>query len=676
VTEEISSAVFSTAPGRRIAGYQIEEELGRGGMAIVYRARDINLGRIVALKILAPQLASDDSFRQRFIQESRAAAAVDHPHIIPVFEAGKADGELFIAMRYVSTGDVRSLLDASGALPVARAAGIVAQVASALDAAHAHGLVHRDVKPANMLLAESADGSSDHVYLSDFGLSKQSLAPTGLTATGQFLGTLDYIAPEQIEGRPVDGRADLYALACATVEMLTGVPPFRRAENVALMYAQLSEPPPLLRERRPELPAAIDQVMGKALAKSPDDRYADCMDFAAALKAACTPQPRAISDPGFRAATELAYPVRPDAAAPSAGASSPSGAAPPPVSGAPWPGAGGPGPSGSGPGGPSGYGPGGPSGYGPGGSGTPASGAPAAGPAGYGPGAGPGGTTPPGAAPSPWAAGASAGPSGSPAAPGDSLPASWFRDAPPAGGHGQGSGQAQGQGAPSPWSREAAPSAPSSWPADPRSGGPASAQMNWPSDPTSALAPASRVGAPGRPGTYPSYQTPPPRRGHAGRTVLILLAVLIVALIIGGVAYHVVSSHSNAGPPVGGLSSSAPPVSSAPATSAPTSSGASTGPASAQTPSQVVQAYYQAINEHQYQTAWDLGGKNTGTTYDQYVAGFNGTASDVVEILSVNGSVVAAQLTANQTDGTAKVYAGTYTVTSGVITGFDVKRKS
>ena len=187
MTEEISSAVFSTAPGRRIAGYQIEEELGRGGMAIVYRARDINLGRIVALKILAPQLAQDDSFRQRFIQESRAAAAVDHPHIIPVFEAGKADGELFIAMRYVSTGDVRTLLDADGPLPVARAAAIVAQVASALDAAHAHGLVHRDVKPANMLLAESADGSSDHVYLSDFGLSKHSLTPSTLTSTGQFL---------------------------------------------------------------------------------------------------------------------------------------------------------------------------------------------------------------------------------------------------------------------------------------------------------------------------------------------------------------------------------------------------------------------------------------------------------------------------------------------------------
>ena len=614
MTEEISSAVFSTAPGRRIAGYQIEEELGRGGMAIVYRARDINLGRIVALKILAPQLASDDSFRQRFIQESRAAAAVDHPHIIPVFEAGKADGELFIAMRYVSTGDVRSLLDADGPLPVARAATIVAQAASALDAAHAHGLVHRDVKPGNMLLARSADGSSDHVYLSDFGLSKQSLAPTGLTATGQFLGTLDYIAPEQIEGRPVDGRADLYALACATVEMLTGVPPFRRAENVALMYAQLSEPPPLLRERRPELPAGIDVVMSKALAKSPDDRYPGCMDFAAALRAACTPQPspRTIGDPGFRPvreATELVQPVRADGAA---GASSPSGSAPPAVSG------------------------------------PPVSGAPAAG-AQY---AGGGPSGPSGPAQGQWAASGGAG---------ASPPASWFRDASPAGG--------AGPAAPSPWSRDAAPSAPSQWPADPRLAGPSSGQMNWPADPTSALAPASRVGTPGGRGTYPSYQSGPPQRPRrTGRTVLILLGILVLALIIGVIVSHIVSKGSTATPPANLSSSSAPPGSSAPASS--------TGPAAAQTPSQVVQAYYQAINEHQYRTAWDLGGKNTHTTYDSYVAGFNGTASDVVEILSVSGNVVTAQLTANQTDGTAKVFAGTYTVSGGEITVFNVVRKS
>jgi hypothetical protein len=195
--------------------------------------------------------------------------------------------------------------------------------------------------------------------------------------------------------------------------------------------------------------------------------------------------------------------------------------------------------------------------------------------------------------------------------------------------------------------------------------------MNWPSDPTSALAPASRVGVPGRPGTYPSYQAPrPPRR--TGRTVLILLGILIVAVIIGIVVSHLVSKGSTAAPPASFSSSSAPPASSAAVSSAP----ASSGPAVAQTPGQIVQAYYQAINEHQYRTAWNLGGQNTHTTYASYVAGFNGTASDVVDILSVSGNVVTAQLTANQTTGPAKVYAGTYDVTGGQITSFDVVRKS
>ena len=200
--------------GSRIAGYRLETEIGRGGMAVVFRARDERLGRLVALKILAPALAADEAFRQRFIRESRAAAAVDDPHIIPVFEAGEADGVLFIAMRYVSGGDVRTLLDSIGPLPAGRAAAIISPVASALDAAHAAGLVHRDVKPANMLV-DTRSGRPDHVYLSDFGLSKAAASPRGLTGTGQFLGTLEYIAPEQLEGKPVDGRADEYALACA-----------------------------------------------------------------------------------------------------------------------------------------------------------------------------------------------------------------------------------------------------------------------------------------------------------------------------------------------------------------------------------------------------------------------------------------------------------------------------
>ncbi len=327
----IQTGAFDVAAlggGGQIAGYRVEAEIGHGGMATVYRALDVKLGRRVALKILAPRLAEDDSFRQRFIHESRAAAAVDHPHIVPVFEAGESGGVLFIAMRYVGTGDVRTLLERQGRLPVDRAVAICAQVASALDAANGRGLVHRDVKPANMLLAESAEGRADHVYLSDFGLSKHSLAPSGLTATGQFMGTLDYVAPEQIEGRVVDGRADQYALACAVVEMLTGQPPFRRNENIALMWAQLSESPPSLRERRPELPEAIDRVISRALAKSPAERFPTCMDFAAALRAASVAEPPGpLGPPGaVRTPTERARhrpqptPVDPLAAAPGAGA--------------------------------------------------------------------------------------------------------------------------------------------------------------------------------------------------------------------------------------------------------------------------------------------------------------------------------------------------------------------
>jgi hypothetical protein len=338
VTEDAGSAAVETAVGDQVAGYRIEAEIGHGGMASVFRALDVKLGRTVALKILAPRLADDESFRRRFIHESRAAAAVDHPHIVPVFEAGEADGILFIAMRYVSTGDVRSLLEREGSLPVRQAVDITMQVASAIDAAHARGLVHRDIKPANMLLAESGEGRADHVYLSDFGLSKHSLAPTGLTSTGQFMGTLDYVAPEQIEGKAVDGRADQYALACATVEMLTGAPPFRRDENLALMWAQLSEAPPVLRERRPELPPAIDEVMARALAKAPGQRYPTCMEFAEALLAASTSRPGPAGDPGqpgTHEPTALAS-VRKLAVAPDPASSAPEGSFP--ASGAGGPG--------------------------------------------------------------------------------------------------------------------------------------------------------------------------------------------------------------------------------------------------------------------------------------------------------------------------------------------------
>jgi len=252
--------------GSRIAGYCLEEQIGHGGTAVVYRAQDERLPRQVALKILSPALAADDEFRHRFIRESRSAAAVDDPHIIPVYEAGDANGLLFIAMRYVPSGDAGTLVRRLGPLPIARAAAIISAVASALDAAHAAGLVHRDVKPANMLV-DSRPGRPDHVYLSDFGLTKGALSWATQTGTGHFLGTPTYCAPEQIRGQAVDARADEYALACAAFMLLSGEPPFLRDEGMAVLYAHLSAPPPRLTERRQDLPAAVDDVLQRALAK-------------------------------------------------------------------------------------------------------------------------------------------------------------------------------------------------------------------------------------------------------------------------------------------------------------------------------------------------------------------------------------------------------------------------
>jgi serine/threonine protein kinase/WD40 repeat protein len=313
------------APGSGVAGYVVLERIGRGGMAVVYRARDDRLGRVVALKVLAPVLAEDEGFRQRFIRESRAAAAVDDPHIIPVHEAGEAGGVLFIAMRFVAGGDVRSMLRRSGPMPTMRTAAIISPVAAALDAAHAAGLIHRDVKPANMLL-DARPGRPDHVYLSDFGLAKGALSSVGLTGTGLFLGTPDYISPEQVAGRPVDGRADQYSLACAAYEMLAGEPPFVRDHGMAVVYAHASETPPALSSRCPDLPAEADAALARALAKDPDDRYGDCHEFAETLRAALGLPPydpelasgeraspaQARSRPG----TEAAHAVSPGGSAP------------------------------------------------------------------------------------------------------------------------------------------------------------------------------------------------------------------------------------------------------------------------------------------------------------------------------------------------------------------------
>ena len=279
----------------RVAGYRLERSIGGGASGAVYLARDGRLGRKVALKVVAPDLADDAAFRARFPGEPRAAAAIGHPNIIPVYEAGEAGGTLYLAMRYVAGGDARSLVSRLGPLDLATAWSIVAEVASALDAAHGHGLIHRDVKPASMLLEASAaggrtprrtgDGVAGHVYLSGFGLG-QNPRPDPATPAGQFAGTLDYLAPEQIEGRVLDGRADLYSLACAGFELLCGTPPFGQDQGATVMYAQLYAPPPAATARRPELPAAVDLVLARALAKSPADRYPTCGQFAEELRTA------------------------------------------------------------------------------------------------------------------------------------------------------------------------------------------------------------------------------------------------------------------------------------------------------------------------------------------------------------------------------------------------------
>lgn len=272
--------------GQEVAGYYIEDIVGKGGMAVVYLALDPRLSRRVALKILNPVLSVDDRFRQRFILESRTVASIEHPNIIPIYEANAdVDGVLYIAMRYVDGLDLRRLIYDRGALPIGQANQIVAQVAAALDAAHAHDLIHRDVKPANILLA------GDHVYLTDFGITKHRTSISGLTQTDQFIGTPRYMAPEQINKEHIDGRCDQYALACVAYEALSGRLPFPRDNDIALLWAHLAEQPTPLSQVRPELPVEVDGVMMRALAKSPEQRYPSCTAFVTALRDAISGQP-------------------------------------------------------------------------------------------------------------------------------------------------------------------------------------------------------------------------------------------------------------------------------------------------------------------------------------------------------------------------------------------------
>jgi predicted Ser/Thr protein kinase len=276
--------------GASVAGYRVEAVAGRGGMGVVYLARQTALDRPVALKLIAPDLARDEAFRARFARESRIAASLDHPNVIPVYEAGEDGERLFIAMRFVEGTDLSKMLAAHGALDPALAAELVAQAASALDAAHARGLVHRDVKPGNLLVA--GEGSArPHVYLTDFGLARRDGSSTALTTTGQWMGTPDYAAPEQIDGYELDARTDVYALGCVLFEALTGTPPFGGRARMAKAAAHLHEPPPTLQSLRPDVPLAFEPVVARALAKQPDDRYASAGELGAAALAAAKATP-------------------------------------------------------------------------------------------------------------------------------------------------------------------------------------------------------------------------------------------------------------------------------------------------------------------------------------------------------------------------------------------------
>jgi tRNA A-37 threonylcarbamoyl transferase component Bud32/CheY-like chemotaxis protein len=265
--------------GTEIAGYRIEERIGRGGMGVVYRAQHMNLQRRAAIKIIAPEFADTKGFRSRFIREARIAAALQHPNIVTVYDAGQSGQTLYIAMQYIRGSDLAAILNEEGRLRPYRAIDVCRQVASALDAAHGMALIHRDVKPGNVLI------EGRRAYLTDFGLTKRSGgSKSGLTQAGELVGTIHYVAPEQIEGGDVDTRTDVYSLACLLFHCLTGHVPFERETDVAVIYAHLSETPPKLTDVRPELPAGLDAVIAKGLDKSPDRRFQSCSDLMSAAR--------------------------------------------------------------------------------------------------------------------------------------------------------------------------------------------------------------------------------------------------------------------------------------------------------------------------------------------------------------------------------------------------------
>ena len=271
--------------GDEYAGYRVRSVLGRGGMSMVYQAENLRLSNVIALKVLSPELADDDVFRARFLEESRIAASLNHPNVIPIYDMGSKDDLLYIAMRYVSGTDMRQMIKKRGRLRPETALFLIGQAARALDAAHRKGLVHRDVKPGNLLVERGDDEADpDHVYLADFGITKHAMSRSGLTSTGQFLGTIDYVAPEQIRGTSVLGLADQYSLGCVLYECLTGRVPFEKDLDAAIISAHVEEMPTMPTILRPELPPEVDEVFGRVLAKRPDERYGSCREFVEAAR--------------------------------------------------------------------------------------------------------------------------------------------------------------------------------------------------------------------------------------------------------------------------------------------------------------------------------------------------------------------------------------------------------
>jgi serine/threonine protein kinase len=294
------------SPGSEFAGFRIERTLGHGGMGIVYLAREVRLDRDVALKVIRTELAEDERFRARFREESRIAASIEHPQVVTVFGAGERDGLIFVSMRYVPGRDLGRLISVRGALSAEEAAPLVAQVADGLDAVHEAGLVHRDVKPANVLVGEPGPAGDAVAFLTDFGLAKIAASTSGLTATGEVIGTVDYMAPEQIEGRRVDARTDVYALGCVLFHSVTGDVPFPERESSAKMWAHLNEPPPAVGTGDGR--AVLDPVIRRAMAKDPADRFPSAGDLGRAAAAAARGE----------AVTEPEHPVGVGEAAPAA----------------------------------------------------------------------------------------------------------------------------------------------------------------------------------------------------------------------------------------------------------------------------------------------------------------------------------------------------------------------